>query len=356
MSIKAYTGMPGAGKSYNVFANVVLPAIERGRVVVSNIPVNREEFDDDYPEADYRYFQQSEVETAVAKGKDWWKLTVPGGAVVVIDEAGLLWPSGSKANNVPSAHKEFIAMHRHRVGEMNGEQYSLDVVLCVQSTTDLAAWVRSKVSKTYIFTKLDAVGAEKTYVCQIYQGCQDTMKPRRRDEIRKLTGSYQGKVFRYYQSHTQGGDEGLGVNERSVDDSANVFRSSKFVGGVIALVLLLGVFVWGASATAQKYFGEAEPVEVADGEGDKPETAEAAPTRVRPVEKKRKSLSPVWKVAAHVSNYTSLMVFIKATDGRTRTIRTKNVCRMKDEEPECVIDGERVTYYSGGVTRRIFGR
>lgn len=37
MSITSYTGKPGAGKSYEVVKNVILPAIAEGRRIVTNI-------------------------------------------------------------------------------------------------------------------------------------------------------------------------------------------------------------------------------------------------------------------------------------------------------------------------------
>lgn len=37
MAISAYVGVPGSGKSYEVVKSVILPAIETGRRVVSNV-------------------------------------------------------------------------------------------------------------------------------------------------------------------------------------------------------------------------------------------------------------------------------------------------------------------------------
>jgi len=42
MSILAYTGLPGHGKSYGVVENVILPALRMKRVVYTNIPLNDE--------------------------------------------------------------------------------------------------------------------------------------------------------------------------------------------------------------------------------------------------------------------------------------------------------------------------
>lgn len=37
MAIKAYVGLMGSGKSYEVVSNVIIPALGRGRRVISNI-------------------------------------------------------------------------------------------------------------------------------------------------------------------------------------------------------------------------------------------------------------------------------------------------------------------------------
>ena len=38
MSIVGYSGLPGSGKSYGVVENVVIPALEAGRHIITNIP------------------------------------------------------------------------------------------------------------------------------------------------------------------------------------------------------------------------------------------------------------------------------------------------------------------------------
>ena len=39
MSITAYTGLPGSGKTYGVVQHVIVPALQAGRRVVTNIPM-----------------------------------------------------------------------------------------------------------------------------------------------------------------------------------------------------------------------------------------------------------------------------------------------------------------------------
>ena len=43
MSISAYTGLPGHGKSYGVVDNVIRPALEKKREIFTNIPMNSDE-------------------------------------------------------------------------------------------------------------------------------------------------------------------------------------------------------------------------------------------------------------------------------------------------------------------------
>jgi len=39
MSVVAYTGLPGSGKSYGVVENVIIPCLQEGRPIVTNLPL-----------------------------------------------------------------------------------------------------------------------------------------------------------------------------------------------------------------------------------------------------------------------------------------------------------------------------
>jgi zona occludens toxin len=118
MSIVAYTGLPGSGKSYGVVEHVIVPALVEGRAVYTNIPLNELEI--------FKYLQTKGMNRINihpfsiddAKEKEGYMAGIPGGAVIVIDEIWRLWPSGMKANGAKEDHKSFVfpapaGMNRH---------------------------------------------------------------------------------------------------------------------------------------------------------------------------------------------------------------------------------------------------
>ncbi|NKF24812.1 zonular occludens toxin domain-containing protein, partial [Solimonas marina] len=105
MSIVAYTGLPGHGKSYGVVEHVVIPALKAGRVVVTNMPLEREALLKWYGAGDIVFIpRDADVRTIVQLG-----IERPG-VVFAIDECWRYWPAGKLPNQIPEDEKEFFAM------------------------------------------------------------------------------------------------------------------------------------------------------------------------------------------------------------------------------------------------------
>ncbi|MBW4980748.1 hypothetical protein KZZ05_20960, partial [Marinobacter adhaerens] len=94
MSIVGYSGLPGSGKSYGVVENVVIPALEAGRHIITNIPLKLGRLSDDYPQGKVTIFDNKEAEN----DHTFFDLERhPAGVIWIIDEAWRFWKSGMKA-------------------------------------------------------------------------------------------------------------------------------------------------------------------------------------------------------------------------------------------------------------------
>ncbi len=210
MAITAYTGLPGSGKSYGVFQNVIIPALNQGREVWTNIPFDEQKVVEQFGYQPCRF----DIED-IKDNPNWFDEVFPPGAIIVIDEVWRLWSSGMKANQIPEGYKSFLAEHRHRVG-LNG--LSTEVVLVCQDLAQLAYFARTLVDTTFRSVKLDTVGAKNNFRIDIYQGAVTGPRPPEKLLLRKTFGSYKPEVYELYKSHTmsQPGESGAGRGARGL--------------------------------------------------------------------------------------------------------------------------------------------
>lgn len=149
MSIVAYTGLPGAGKSYGVVENVILPSLRKGRTVYTNIPMNYDELQKDKTiKGNLVTFRNEDV-------TETWLDELPAGIIFVLDEAWRVYPAGVRADKMPESYKSFLAEHRHKVDE-NGN--SNEIIFVTQDLSQLASFVRKLIEETFIVKKMSAFG------------------------------------------------------------------------------------------------------------------------------------------------------------------------------------------------------
>jgi zona occludens toxin len=241
MSVVAYTGLPGSGKSYGVVENVILPCLKEGRPIVTNLPLKLGELQDwcrrnnsPQPRIDIVDLE------VVAKSDDDGFLSMRYGAVHVFDEVWRVWPSGQKVTNAPKSHREYFAEHRHQV-DASGR--STEIVLITQDLAQIASWVRQLVDETYRAQKLNHVGQDKRYRVDVYQGAVTGQKPPESRLLRQFYGSYSPKVYSLYQSATKSQKSGMhgAGKEQKADKRANILRSPKILFSLIGAPVL-GVF------------------------------------------------------------------------------------------------------------------
>ncbi len=233
MSIIAFVGLPGSGKSYNVVSRVILPALRSGREIVTNIPLqNLADFDN--PKV--TYFDIEKLKDDVEFFQN-----IKAGAVYIFDEAQLLWAAGLKAHMINDLHKKFFSMHRHMVGESG---LSTEIVLVTQDLSNIANFFRQLVETTYRSSKLSVVGASNRFKLEVYSGFVTGNKPSKQHLLNTFTGVYDKKVYRYYKSNTMAKDSIVSVKELRSDGNPSIFKTKKFIFIAIfaPLSLIYGIY------------------------------------------------------------------------------------------------------------------
>ncbi|MCG7200885.1 hypothetical protein MD273_14205 [Marinobacter pelagius] len=354
MSIVGYSGLPGSGKSYGVVENVIIPALESGRHIITNIPLKLGRLSDDYPQGRVTTFDNKEAED----DPGFFDLEKhPPGVIWIIDEAWRFWKSGMKAVNIPQCQKEFFTEHRHCVGE---DGRTNEIVLVTQDLAQLCAFVRGLVEETYRATKLTAIGQRNKYRVDVYMGAATGQKPGQ--PMRQLYGSYKPEIYQYYKSHTRNKTDFAAGMEEKADDRANVLKHPLIKFGIPAALAIVVFSVFKVMAYLNP--GEAQ---------DNPETptqeirqstpaqgttpvrntrqARAVKTQLEPrathqaafeVEPGWLPLSDKWRIVGKVND----VYWIWGETG-TRKIHSRICARFqKTGEPFCVIEGKLVTYYS----------
>lgn len=225
MAINAYTGVMGSGKSFEVVANVILPAIRQGRRVVTNIDGITEEKVHAY------WLQREKSLSATQLGAvidccdeaiqqpDFFPddtkperiSKVSPGDLVVIDEAWRYWNRDKK---LTAEAMQFFRMHRHYTHPQTG--VSCDVALIFQSITDVHRSVRAVIEMTVRTVKIKTLGLSRTYRIEFYEGDRLTKAAR----FSRKVNHYDKAIFPLYKSYA-----GQSGKELAMDKRQNVLRN-----------------------------------------------------------------------------------------------------------------------------------
>ena len=238
VSIFAYTGLPGSGKSYTVVEHQVLPALKAGRLVVTNLPVYRDLICQDLG-IDPQMLREFPSEAVAAEPEKIFE-AAPNGCVLILDEVWRLFPAGLKSNKVPEPFRTVFAEHRHRV---DAAGRAMDIVLVTQDLAQISAFARQLVETTFRTTKLTSIGQRGRYRTDVYASAVSGPNPNPSSALRQLFGRYDAKVYRYYKSHTQSEAKQDGADEAPVDKRANVLLRPMMIAApfVVAGLLWFGI-------------------------------------------------------------------------------------------------------------------
>lgn len=339
--INAIIGRPRSGKSYEAVRYHIFPALEEGRMVVTNIPLDVEyfvrllgeevedlielidfKFDNYGEKMSARFFSQAEHYTRFE-----WRNNDGVGPLFVVDEAHLVL-----GRDAPKAVLEYYSMHGH---------YGVDILLMSQSHGKIHRDIKDMIEVCWRTIKMDAYGDQDHYIKKTYHG----IATRTADYIHEEERSYDAKYFPMYKSHTQ---SDTAVKEQIANDVAqgglNPHKKRNII--IMSFAVLLVIFAM------TRFFGSADEVEKEVESKSIPNSAPVnysvpgtnknsvpgasqnpAPVYVPPLPrqnqhslyaKRSKEFHPFYKVSLHISGSLSVR-----GNGRVRDIITFDASQRK---------------------------
>lgn len=223
-------GAPGGGKSYEATAFHVLPALEAGRKVITNLPLNREHIEAVFPDAKELLVIVTESKRPgklpFAVLEDWqddWRHPKTGaGPLYVVDECHQVMPrSGTE-----QAIVEHAALHRHT---------GADWLLMTQDHGKVNKDIKALCQLCYVVRKNHALGAPDSYTRSVYDGLKTSGTTNR---VSQTTRNYLPAYFKFYKSHTL---TSTAVLEEGARDVTPIFKKFKYFGIAMALLGPLGL-------------------------------------------------------------------------------------------------------------------
>lgn len=339
MSITAYVGLPGSGKTYSAIENVLIPAIKSKRVVATNIPLNQDVISNDYPDSQIHIIKPL---TEQEYPQEWEK--IPPGAVVILDEVWRFWPAGLKANDASSSCKAFLAEHRHIVSQ---DGFSTEIYLIVQDLSNISTFARLLVENTFLTTKLSEIGASKKYRVDIYPGSVKGPKYPE-TKIRTLYGTYKPDIYKYYRSHTKSID-GIAGNEQKTDDRVTIWKNYIFLIGIPSAIVLI---IFGTISLYR--FFTAKSVNIPENQPVHEQQIiqpEIKPEPIKTIPKTKPIIqdSSTWRLVGYIKTPDKEYYLIHDNNGNSRKIDS-SYCQDIFIETRCTVNNEIITRYTGQAT------
>lgn len=330
MAITAYTGRPGAGKSYAMVEQVIVANVAAGRRVLTNIEGVQPdkvvshcilEGSDPDKVGSVVLFDGSQ-----AKNPGFFpteeipddETFVKGGDLIVFDEWRLTWPNSGK---LPNADLEpFLRWHRHLT---NADGVACDVVIGTQLITDIHRNFRGLVHRSYKFKKLDAANMSKAFAWHVYEG---HLQPKG-EHYAVGNGRYRPEIFALYKSYS-GDAKG---NEKSTDARGALLNRWTIGFALLSLALI----AWGIWY-ALRWFSA--PGEAVAARGATPPRAAAVSNLPPPPPAK----SP-YRIVGHVIGDDGVRVLVATDSGGVRMLPPDNFRFASDGRPTSgFVDGVQV--------------
>jgi zona occludens toxin len=232
--INGLVGSPGSGKSYEAVVFHVLPALQDGRKVKTNLPINIAEFEARVPGSSALI---EILEPAPGKPRrfvdvddfmdDWRAEGTNQGPLIVVDEAHHIF-----RGIVSPQLLEYFALHRH---------YGVDILLVTQTWRQVHPEIRDMVQMCYRVRKATALGSSKSYIRKVQDGVRGEVT---NQNIR----TYDPKNYPLYRSHTQ---TNKAVIEAAAKDIKPIWKHWSVYGAAICAVFAVyGIFNGGADPFA----------------------------------------------------------------------------------------------------------
>lgn len=338
MSIYGYSGKPGAGKSYSVVADVIIPALKAGRTIYHNMLLH-----DGALRAQAGHggkLIQFDPDCTAQELVDG----APLGALVVIDESGRYWGAGMKANQVPPSQFEFFSKHRHRVGD-DGVATDI-VIICQEFGSQCAAFIRELIEYTYFCVKLSAIGLNRRYRVEVYSGCIKGDSPPSRKMVNKSVRKYRKEIYACYVSHTQSarGVAGEEIHGKGV----TVWSNWKVRSGIVAVAVVIPLLAWTAYSAVTGFRESSIENSKAGPTAARAEHSEAraavAPRTVVVEPASRASVE--WRLAGDIT-INARRVFVVDGERGSRFVSPHDCKRDSAGNFTCTVDGMMVAEWTG---------
>ena len=241
--INLLLGAPGGGKSYEAVAHHVIPALNNGRRVITNLPLVLDQFPPEQRAlldirtqargkaerltglaaalgggaADEEIFNRP-FSTVECYGDPWRHPESGAGPLYVIDECHMCLPRESTGRKV----REWFSMHRHELA---------DVLLITQSHGKVSKDIIDLVQVCYRVRKATAFGTNNSYIRKVLDGV-------RGDVVNTGVRKYDKRFFKFYKSHTKTSDAGA---ELAANDIVPLWRRWPFIGLAVCVVALVAI-------------------------------------------------------------------------------------------------------------------
>lgn len=259
--INLLIGPPGGGKSYEAVVFHILPALQAGRKVITNLPLDLERLraiDPAFPalvqfvenrrgvlpvdgrtKALLARFtsKQAEPEEGIIRAFqtmadycDSWRHPENGaGPLYVIDECHLAMPRGNTLIEV----EEWFSLHRHELA---------DVLLITQSYGKVSKSIIDLVQVCYRVKKGTAFGTSTRYIRKVQDGV-------RGDVVNTSIRKYEKRYFGLYKSHTRTSGAG---QELGAEDITPIWKRWPFIGAGVMIPLAVVLFISSGSPNILK--------------------------------------------------------------------------------------------------------
>lgn len=241
--INLMLGRPGSGKSYEAVVYHIVPALQQGRKIITNLPLNLEFIGAIEPHyldlIEIReYSLTDKTKPAFSALKDYdttdWRNERNQGPLLVIDECH----KGLPRSGTPRPVEEWYAEHRH---------LGVDVLLITQSHSKISKAIIEMVQVVYRLSNNRSLGHDRSYIRKTLDGVKGA-------ELSTQVRSYEPAKFKFYKSHTK--TEGS-VKEARANDITPIYKHWSFYGAGLFFVAFLVIL---ASMDINVLGGKAKPV------------------------------------------------------------------------------------------------
>lgn len=236
-------GPPGGGKSYEAVVYHVLPTLEAGRKVITNLPLNVAEFgliDARFPaliELRLKSKRDGAVPFSVIEdyGDNWRDQKTGQGALYVIDECHKAIPRmpAMDARADQKKVEEWYAEHRHE---------GADLLLMTQSYGKISKAITDSAQVLYRVKKMTSFGKAKSYIRKVQDGV-------RGDVMSTSERQYEKQWFKLYKSHTRSVAAVLEADARDISPAYKKWTRAAVILLPIGLIIMAKGLFFGKADT-----------------------------------------------------------------------------------------------------------